>query len=550
MVIGTSPIHFTAEFSEPVTDFRYTDTEKDVLLSSTAPDNLTCTIVPVHVNGKLDGTVYDVAVSGMSVTSQIVATINPGVAHDAAGNVNRASTSSDNVVLVVFDRTAPTVTINQAATQADPSNLSTVHFTAVFSKAVADFSAGAVSFAGSTATGTLTAVVTAIGTDQKTYDIAVKGMTGNGIVVATIPAGGVHDSVGNVNVASTSTDNRITYAKPIDARYDFGTSSSPVETQYTQVTSRTKFTTKLGYGWRSGTIYESDAVTGSALDSDCNYTKNGTFVMNVPKGTYVVSMDLGRSTALTQMGIYLEGTRVDVVNTDANQVVQRTYTGVIVTDGQLTVTLKGLATKTPWTAIAGLTITQTVQSMVASPNSGKASSAKSTALTDANLKPIVAQAIAEWSALGVSQDVLSAMANASVVIKDLPGSELGLTSLDTVIIDRNAAGYGWFIDPTPSDNKEFQKSSADGQLHALDPKAVDRMDLLTVVAHELGHIAGLDDIESSFGSLMNRTLSKGVRRTAGASETDSLFANGKLDAVVTSVVGPSPSKAAGLNSLN
>ena len=51
---------------------------------------------------------------------------------DAAGNANTASTSTDNTV--TFDATAPTVTINQAAGQADPTNSSPINFTAVFSE--------------------------------------------------------------------------------------------------------------------------------------------------------------------------------------------------------------------------------------------------------------------------------------------------------------------------------------------------------------------------------------------------------------------------------
>ena len=59
---------------------------------------------------------------------------------------NTASTSTDNTV--TYDTTAPTVTINQAAGQADPTNASPIHFTVVFSEAVTDFATGDVTLGG------------------------------------------------------------------------------------------------------------------------------------------------------------------------------------------------------------------------------------------------------------------------------------------------------------------------------------------------------------------------------------------------------------------
>ena len=66
------------------------------------------------------GTTYNVAVSGMTGDGTVIATIAAGGATDAAGNTNtarpRPTTRSR------YDTTAPTVTINQAAGQADPTN--------------------------------------------------------------------------------------------------------------------------------------------------------------------------------------------------------------------------------------------------------------------------------------------------------------------------------------------------------------------------------------------------------------------------------------------
>jgi hypothetical protein len=82
-----------------------------------------------------------------------------------------------------------------------------------------------------------------------------------------------------------------------------------------------------------------------------------------------------------------------------------------------------------------------------------------------------------------------------------------------VVIDRDAAGHGWFVDATPGDDKEFVGGTASRgrSLTALDPRAVDRVDLLSVVAHELGHVAGLEDLGVP-DDVMGELLAPGVRR--------------------------------------
>ena len=187
-----SPINFLVIFSEAVSDF----TNGDVSLSGTA--GATTAVV---TGGP---TTYNVAVSGMTGSGTVTASIAAGVTHDAAGNPNSVSTSSDNTV--TYDATGLTVTINQATGQADPTNVSPINFQVIFDRAVTDFVTGDVSLSGTA--GATTATVSGSGT---TYNVAVSGMTGNGTVIASIPAGVAHDSAGNPNIASTSSDNTVTY---------------------------------------------------------------------------------------------------------------------------------------------------------------------------------------------------------------------------------------------------------------------------------------------------------------------------------------------------
>ncbi|MBI3895536.1 MAG: hypothetical protein HY313_06365 [Acidobacteria bacterium] len=117
--------------------------------------------------------------------------------------------SSNVVTLAVraprpVDTTRPTVTINQAAGQEDPTSTSPINFTVVFSEPVTPSAAGRVTLSGTA--GATTAVVTGSGT---TYNVAVSGMTTSGSVIATLEAGVATDAAGNPNLASTSTDNTV-----------------------------------------------------------------------------------------------------------------------------------------------------------------------------------------------------------------------------------------------------------------------------------------------------------------------------------------------------
>src|SRR5262249_8468017 len=80
-----------------------------------------------------------------------------------------------------------------------------------------------------------------------------------------------------------------------------------------------------------------------------------------------------------------------------------------------------------------------------------------------------------------------------------------LASGHTPSPDANAAGWGWFVDPTPWENAEFIKPGNQGQQH--------RLDLLTVLPHDVGHLLGHDQAESS---VREESLTAGTRRTPAA----------------------------------
>src|SRR5262249_62391362 len=67
-------------------------------------------------------------------------------------------------------------------------------------------------------------------------------------------------------------------------------------------------------------------------------------------------------------------------------------------------------------------------------------------LTQAELAPVVDEAVARWSTAGASPDQLELLRDVRVQVEDLPAPYLGLAVRDRVWLRRNAAGYGWFRD--------------------------------------------------------------------------------------------------------
>jgi len=135
-------------------------------------------------------------------------------------------------------------------------------------------------------------------------------------------------------------------------------------------------------------------------------------------------------------------------------------------------------------------------------------------LTAAALDPIVDEAISRLAdSYLLDESQMALLDSVHFEIVDFDEMILGRAWGTTVLLDLDAAGHGWFIDPTPADDAEFKRVNENGDRVAGKMSAAyGDMDLLTVVMHELGHILGHghDAVES--GDLMKATLDTGARR--------------------------------------
>lgn len=132
------------------------------------------------------------------------------------------------------------------------------------------------------------------------------------------------------------------------------------------------------------------------------------------------------------------------------------------------------------------------------------------------LEPVVEEAVLRWADYGIGSKHISTLQDVEFRIADLAGSTIGLTFGNTIWLDIDAAGYGWFIDSTPWDDAEFSRRNTGSELVAKrTSEAYGDIDLLTVVMHEMGHTLGFEDLTSEAESkdLMYEMLQSGVRRT-------------------------------------
>ncbi|HBL44118.1 MAG TPA: hypothetical protein DDZ90_12070, partial [Planctomycetaceae bacterium] len=124
------------------------------------------------------------------------------------------------------------------------------------------------------------------------------------------------------------------------------------------------------------------------------------------------------------------------------------------------------------------------------------------------------------------------LASVNIEVVDLSGTALGQVKSNTIYLDMNAAGYGWFVDETPWDHSEFQHDSNLSLIALPGHEAEILVDLWTVIRHELGHLLAHEHVGDG---IMEATLDLGTRKLPdwnGAA--DDFFASLKEEAELLS----------------
>jgi hypothetical protein len=272
------------------------------------------------------------------------------------------------------------------------------------------------------------------------------------------------------------------------------------------------------YAATAGFRNVSGGYRGLSQYTTASATNTATFTLNsLPAGTYKVSATWKQNAAwATNTPFNVNGTGVVTINQQVapSSLVNETLNGqtaswqdltmvTIGAGGSITVVVGG-ATASKYITADAIRVQFMSPQLADAPAPG---AALGQTITDADLAPLFAEAVRRWTE--IEPNAAARLADAQIRVANLPAGVLGLAGGTTsdIWLSANAAGQGWFVDVTPSWDEEFLGGSAPAGF-----------DLLSTLAHELGHYLGYGDRDASVapGTAMAGELTAGVRQLPSA----------------------------------
>ena len=125
-------------------------------------------------------------------------------------------------------------------------------------------------------------------------------------------------------------------------------------------------------------------------------------------------------------------------------------------------------------------------------------------------------------AAGASEVDFALLKSVSIQVADLGGDLLGVTLGNSILIDADAAGVGFFVDATPGDDLEFQTATG----YAVVPEAATGWTSERDRATEPGHVLGLPDLDSAEDPkyFLAHRITPGIRRFVTEEDLNALDA--------------------------
>ena len=276
--------------TSPTINPTYSSIQGNVNLGGTATDNYYVKSVDWSINGGGSGSCTLGANGTWSVND---VPLMPGLNHLTVSVSDRIGNITSDTIDITNNELS--VTINQSASQLDPTNGSSVVFDVVFSKPISGFLSNDIILSGTA--GATTAVLISSG-DYMNYSVTVSGMTQSGTVIASIPALAAWDKTNSAykSAASTSTDNIVDYditSPSVTINQDVAqldpTTTSPILFKAVFSEPVTGFTSSDIV--LSGTAQASSVVITDSGDhknysiSVSGFTQTGTVVATIPAGS-------------------------------------------------------------------------------------------------------------------------------------------------------------------------------------------------------------------------------------------------------------------------